>query len=173
MNRSQLLKLAIGALVIFVVFRVMCRRRKYGSPKTTAAPYDVYEDYENWSPETWATIPPNTITNRPVVTTSPTARQLLTATPRPLATSVALLPQTSPSPQPGQTSWSEFAPQSLQGQQLLDPVKYVGVDTQGSTLKNASHDLRRDPAIPRVDVGPFLNSTYDADPWRKNLDDCQ
>ena len=89
-----------------------------------------------------------------------------------MATSVSLLPQTSPAPKPGQSSWSEFAPQSLQGQQLLDPVKFIGTDTQGSTLKNASWDLRRAPPVTRVDTGPFLQSSYEADPWRKPLDDC-
>jgi hypothetical protein len=111
-------------------------------------------------------------TSMPAMTMSmnPTSMPRMMAPSNPM--SVDLLPQTSPAPKPGQSSWAEFAPQSLQGQQLLEPGKYIGLDTQGSTLKNASWDLRRDPPVPRVDVGPFLNSTFEADPWRKGLDDC-
>ena len=170
MDRSQLLKIVLGALVIYIIFRIACRSRKYRTPVVTVGPREQYSDWGE--PESWETVPPGTA-SRPVVTTGPTSQQLLTATPQPLATSVALLPQTSPSPKHGQTSWAEYAPQNLQGQQLLDPTKYAGVDTQGSSLKNASWDLRRDPPIPRVDVGPFLNSTMDADPWRKSLDECK
>ena len=163
MNRSQIIKVAIAALVIFVVFRMMCSKNKY----------ERYSD--NWDeagPDSWGTIPPGTVTNRPVVTMGPSTTQI-PVTPMPLATSVDLLPKTSPSPQPGQTAWAEFAPQSLQGQQFLDPTKYAGVDTQGASLKNASWDIRRDPPIPRADVGPFLNSTIESDPYRKPLDDCR
>ena len=140
MNRSQIIKVAIAALVIFVVFRMMCSKNKY----------ERYSD--NWDeagPDSWGTIPPGTVTNRPVVTMGPSTTQI-PVTPMP-----------------------EFAPQSLQGQQFLDPTKYAGVDTQGASLKNASWDIRRDPPIPRADVGPFLNSTIESDPYRKPLDDCR
>jgi hypothetical protein len=176
MDRGKILKIALGLLVVYIIFRVFfSKRRRQGRravPPTWVTQVPV-ETYEDWAPTSWETIPPNTVTNRPVTTLGPTSQQLLTATPQPLSQSVSLLPKTSPPPAPGATSWAEFAPQSLQGQQLLSPQKYVGVDTQGSTLRNASHDLRRDPPIPRKDVSPFLNSTIDADPWRKPLDDCQ
>jgi hypothetical protein len=162
MNRNQIIKILVGAAVIFIVFRILCARSKL-------------EKFEGWSDaSTWETVAPGTMmaTPQPIMTAPPVPQQMVTSTPGPLATSVSLLPQVSPSPKPGQASWSEFAPQSLDGQMLLDPVKYIGVDTQGSTLKNASWDLRRDPPIPRQDVGPFLNSTYEADPWKKPLDDC-
>lgn len=164
MNRSQLVKIIIGAVVIFIVFKIMCSKSS-----------SKYEKFESWNNPTqmFESVPPSpTTTPQPILTTMPTPQQMVTATPGPLPTSVSLLPQVSPAPKPGQGSWAEYAPQTLDGQQLLDPVKYIGVDTQGSTLKNASWDLRRDPPVPRKDIGPFLNSTYEADPWRKPLDDC-
>lgn len=163
MNRNQILKIIVGALIIFIAFRVLQGR---SSAKKT---HPAMETYENW-PQTYMTVPPSK--PKTLETPTPVPNQPVMTTPGPLPVSVALLPQTSPAPKPGQTSWAEFAPQSLQGQQLLDPQKYIGTDTQGSSLKNASWDLRRDPPIPRTDFGPILNSTIEGDPWRKPLDDC-
>lgn len=42
-------------------------------------------------------------------------------------------------------------------------VEKFGVDTQGSSLRNASRDLRPEPANKRESVGPWMNSTIDPD----------
>lgn len=39
----------------------------------------------------------------------------------------------------------------------------IGIDTQGQTLKNASHDLRAAPPNPKFNVGPWMNSTIEPD----------
>jgi hypothetical protein len=39
----------------------------------------------------------------------------------------------------------------------------IGIDTQGQTLKNASHDLRAAPPNPKFNVGPWNNSTIEPD----------
>lgn len=39
----------------------------------------------------------------------------------------------------------------------------VGIDTQGQTLKNASHDLRAAPPCPKFSVSPWNNSTIEPD----------
>lgn len=39
----------------------------------------------------------------------------------------------------------------------------IGIDTQGQTLKNASHDLRACPPNPKFAVGPWQNSTIEPD----------
>jgi hypothetical protein len=39
----------------------------------------------------------------------------------------------------------------------------IGIDTQGQTLKNASHDLRAAPPNPKFNVGPWLISTIEPD----------
>lgn len=86
----------------------------------------------------------------------------------PLATSADLLPK----PSMGTNSeFGEFAPtQALAAQNFIDASKLIGVDTQGSSLRNANRQLRRDPPIPRVNVGPWGSSTIQSDLTRKSLD---
>ena len=67
-------------------------------------------------------------------------------------------------------NFAEFAPKSLLGQNFLEAKKYIGVDTQGSSLRNANYDLRSSPAIARRDVGPWAQSTIDGDLFRKPLE---
>ena len=45
----------------------------------------------------------------------------------------------------------------------------VGVDTQGSSLRNANLQLRADPPNPQKHVSPWLNSTIEPDLTRKSL----
>jgi hypothetical protein len=49
---------------------------------------------------------------------------------------------------------------------IMSPQAFIGVDTISNWLKNPSYDLRSDPIIPKVDVGPWNNSTYEADLMR-------
>ena len=84
-----------------------------------------------------------------------------------LSVATDLLPK--PSAQAAK-NFGEFAPKSLLGQNFLDAKKYIGVDTKGSSLRNANYDLRSSPAIPRKDVGPWSNSTIDSDLYRKPLE---
>jgi hypothetical protein len=39
----------------------------------------------------------------------------------------------------------------------------IGIDTQGQTLRNASHDLRACPPNPKFNIGPWMNSTIEPD----------
>ena len=66
--------------------------------------------------------------------------------------------------------FGQFAPKNLLGQNFLDAKKFIGVDTQGSSMRNANYDLRSSPAIPRRNVGPWGQSTIDADQFRKPLE---
>ena len=66
--------------------------------------------------------------------------------------------------------FGEFAPKALQGQNFLDVSQQIGVDTQGSSLKNANYQLRSDPPNPRTNVGPWANSTIDTDLLRRPLE---
>jgi hypothetical protein len=59
---------------------------------------------------------------------------------------------------------------SLLAQNFLECSRFVGLDTQGSSLRNANHDLRSAPVIPRRDVGPWAQSTIEADLLRKPLE---
>jgi hypothetical protein len=44
------------------------------------------------------------------------------------------------------------------------------LETIGQTLRNSNQSIRSDPAIPKVDVGPWMNSTIESDPYRKNFE---
>lgn len=46
---------------------------------------------------------------------------------------------------------------------LLNPTMRVGIDTIATSHKNSSWDLRPTPINPKVQVGPFLNSTIGPD----------
>lgn len=53
--------------------------------------------------------------------------------------------------------------QHINDSHLIHPVKHMGTDSRGASLKNASRDLRGDIPIPKRDVGPFLQSDIDPD----------
>ena len=78
-----------------------------------------------------------------------------------------LLPKSSVA----QANFGEFAPtDALRGANFLDPVKFIGVDTQGSSLKNANYDLRSSLPISKSSVSPWLNSSYEPDLLRRPLE---
>ena len=53
---------------------------------------------------------------------------------------------------------------------LLQAGFHIGLDTIGQTLKNANLQLRSDPTIPKMDVGPWNQSTIDPDIMRVPLE---
>ena len=53
---------------------------------------------------------------------------------------------------------------------LLQAGYHIGLDTIGQTLKNANLQLRSDPIIEKRDVGPWSNSTIEADFGRTPLE---
>lgn len=44
------------------------------------------------------------------------------------------------------------------------------LESIGQTLRNSNQSIRSDPAIPKVDVGPWMNSTIESDPHRKDFE---
>jgi hypothetical protein len=75
-------------------------------------------------------------------------------------------------PKDNNSEWAQAASVSadLQGVSLLSAGKHIGMNTVGTSLRNANQQLRPEPANPRFDVGPFLNSTIDSnvDPRNNN-----
>lgn len=53
---------------------------------------------------------------------------------------------------------------------LLQAGNLIGLDTIGQTMKNANLQLRSDPFIAKQNVGPWNNSTYEADLGRVPLE---
>jgi hypothetical protein len=56
-----------------------------------------------------------------------------------------------------------------QGQNFLTAGFNIGVDTRGGSMKNPTLDIRPEPLIPKVDVGPWNQSTYEPDMYRQNV----
>ncbi len=53
---------------------------------------------------------------------------------------------------------------------LLEAGYHIGLNSIGSTMKNANLQLRSDPIIPKQDVGPWNQSTYEPDFGRVPLE---
>ncbi len=68
------------------------------------------------------------------------------------------------------SKWAKSNPEgkgSLSYKNFLNAGHHVGINTQGQSLRNASYDLRSEPANPRKIVSPWLNSTIDPDTNKK------
>jgi len=77
--------------------------------------------------------------------------------------------QLLPKPSPDAADFDMWAPKNLQAQNFLTATQWIGVNTQGSSLKNANYDLRADPIIPKQDIGPFYASTIDPNIYARPL----
>ena len=72
----------------------------------------------------------------------------------------------------GFASWGDAAPENntLEGRNFLESGHHFGINTVGQSLKNANVQLRSDPTIPQVDVGPWMQSTIDQDTNRRQFE---
>lgn len=53
---------------------------------------------------------------------------------------------------------------------ILNAGFHHGIDTVGSTLRNANLQLRSEPANPRAPVSPWGNSTIEPDPYKRGFE---
>tara|TARA_B100000902_G_scaffold397691_1_gene462246 strand:+ start:115 stop:666 length:552 start_codon:yes stop_codon:yes gene_type:complete len=84
-------------------------------------------------------------------------------------------PASNPSdllPSDSNSAWSSMNPGSdLKNVNLLNPTQLVGINTQGSSLRNANLQLRSEPANPRTNTNcPWNVSTIEEDKFRKPLE---
>ena len=91
------------------------------------------------------------------------------APPSSIANPTELLPSDSNS------QWAALNPVNMnQGSilngDMLQAGYHIGLDTIGQTMKNANLQLRSDPIIPKQDVGPWNQSTYEPDYGRIPLE---
>ena len=80
----------------------------------------------------------------------------------------SLLPSDSAS-----NEWARANPTgagSLELKNMLSAGTHLGVNTQGSSLKNANYQLRSEPPNPIIPVSVFRNSTITPDIFRKELE---
>jgi hypothetical protein len=90
----------------------------------------------------------------------------------------ALQPVANPSellPADGNSQWAELNPSAMKGgdvmmPDLLQAGYHIGLDTIGQSLRNANLQLRSDPIIAKADIGPWNQSTIEADMARVPLE---
>jgi hypothetical protein len=76
-------------------------------------------------------------------------------------------------PKDQNNEWSRLNPvggHDLQNVNLLKAGYHMGVDTVGSTLRNANLQLRSEPPNPTTRVSPWMNSTIEPDLMRTPLE---
>ena len=76
-------------------------------------------------------------------------------------------------PKDDNSQWSSLNPVSQSNPQMPDLLQagyHIGLDTIGQTMKNANLQLRSDPVIQKGDIGPWNQSTMEADLMRVPLE---
>ena len=167
MDNQQILKLVLAIVVVFILYKLAKRwankRRGWTSSSPSGTPR-----VSSFSPLgdscSYDTVPPSSAAT---VTGAVDAAAEASSNPPPINIATDLLPKPS---SPQVQDFGEFAPNALKGQNFLDVSQQLGIDTQGSSLKNANYQLRSDPPNPRTTVGPWLNSTIETDLLRRPLE---
>jgi hypothetical protein len=75
-------------------------------------------------------------------------------------------------PSDANSDWARLNPSMNAGTtpDLLQAGYHIGLDTIGQTLRNANLQLRSDPIIPKMEVGPWAQSTIEPDIARVPLE---
>ena len=176
MNTAQLLKVVVGLAIAFVAYTMITGKRGSGG-RWNVQPYerfeeddageDDYEDDTDAGYEAYAEAEDDDM----AMDAGDEVEGYANAAPAAFGSGrMNVATDLLPKPTYEAQNFSEFAPKSLLGQNFLDAKKYIGVDTQGSSLRNASRDLRSTPVIPRRNVGPWMQSTIESDLLRKPLE---
>lgn len=69
-------------------------------------------------------------------------------------------------PQDKNSVWAQVNPEgsgSLQYKNFLEAGYHIGIDTIGSSKRNANRQLRPDPPNPKTNVGPWMNAVIEQD----------
>ena len=88
---------------------------------------------------------------------------------QPVANPMDLLPKDKNS------EWNNLNPINVDDEgvkmpDLLEAGYHIGLDTIGQSMRNANLQLRSDPTIPKSNVGPWNQSTIEADTVRQPLE---
>ena len=71
---------------------------------------------------------------------------------------------------PNCSGQANINPADLLGVNLLNAGYLIGVDTIGSSLRNANLQVRSEPPNPQLQVSPWMNTTIEPDPFRAPLE---
>jgi hypothetical protein len=72
------------------------------------------------------------------------------------------------------TPWAASNPAELgdlKGQNFLTATYQMGVNTVSQNTRNPTYDLRAEPVNPKMEVGPWMQSTIEPDTMRRGLGD--
>jgi hypothetical protein len=89
----------------------------------------------------------------------------LSCYPKDTVTAGELLPRDDP-----YNMWSQVNPDTpghLADKNFLESGHHFGINTVGTSLRNANYQLRSDPPIPQIPIGPWYQSTIDPDTNRR------
>lgn len=150
MNNQQTLKLLLAVVAVYVLYRLS--QRWTSRPGVSMSPSPRVSTYVPFDEMPFDTVPPR----------GPDASSV-----PPLNVSTELLPKPVI---PQVQDFGEFAPNALGGLNFLEPTQKLGLDTQGSSLRNANRQIRADPPNPRMNVGPWNQSTIEPDLLRRPLE---
>jgi len=76
-------------------------------------------------------------------------------------------------PKDTNSEWAQLNPNGvgdLQNISLLNAGQHIGINTVGTSLRNANLQVRSEPIIPKISVGPWSNSTIEPDCARPKLE---
>ena len=76
-------------------------------------------------------------------------------------------------PKDENSEWAKLNPHGVGDLSEVNLVKaghQIGVNTVGTSLRNANQQLRSDPPVPQVNVGPWNNTTIEPDNMRVPLE---
>lgn len=74
-------------------------------------------------------------------------------------------------PKDGNNEWSSIAPgKDLKNVHMLNAGHHIGINSVGSSLRNANLQIRSEPVIPQSNVGPWNNTTIEPDNMRRALE---
>ena len=95
-----------------------------------------------------------------------------TTTPKSGCNAPAMIDPTELLPKDTNSEWANVNPASndLKNVNMLNSDQLIGINTVGSSLRNANYQIRSEPANPRVNVGPWNASTIDSDSFRRPLE---
>jgi hypothetical protein len=70
------------------------------------------------------------------------------------------------------SDWASINPASndLQGINLLTAGQLIGINTVGNSLRNPNLQIRSEPIIPKMEIGPWNQSTMENDPFRRGFE---
>jgi hypothetical protein len=95
-----------------------------------------------------------------------------TTTPQSACSTPPMIDPSELLPKDTNSAWANINPASndLANINMLNADKLIGINTVGSSLRNANYQVRSEPANPRVNVGPWNASTIDSDSFRRPLE---